>query len=74
MPMRISNLDYDSLKNRTLNTSTRTAISGTWCGSSSAVTVLDEMRGSALSLGLQTFALWRLGEEDGSLWNTWDKA
>jgi cellulose synthase/poly-beta-1,6-N-acetylglucosamine synthase-like glycosyltransferase/peptidoglycan/xylan/chitin deacetylase (PgdA/CDA1 family) len=24
-------------------------------------------------MGLQTFALWRLGEEDGSLWNIWDK-
>ncbi len=24
-------------------------------------------------LGLQTFALWRLGEEDSSLWNIWDQ-
>jgi hypothetical protein len=27
----------------------------------------------ARQLGLQTFALWRLGEEDNSLWNVWDK-
>ena len=37
-----------------------------------AVTLLDEMR-AARGLGLQTFALWRLGEEDSSLWNMWDK-
>jgi len=37
-----------------------------------AVTLLDEMRG-ARELGLQTFALWRLGEEDRSLWSIWDK-
>jgi len=36
------------------------------------VTVLNEMR-AARELGLQTFALWRLGEEDASLWNVWDK-
>ena len=36
------------------------------------VTVLNELR-AARSLGLQTFALWRLGEEDSSLWNVWDK-
>ncbi len=35
------------------------------------VTVLDEMR-AARQLGLQTFALWRLGEEDSSLWSIWD--
>ncbi|HEV2326392.1 MAG TPA: glycosyltransferase, partial [Terracidiphilus sp.] len=35
------------------------------------VTVLNEMR-AANQLGLQTFALWRLGEEDSSLWNVWD--
>jgi cellulose synthase/poly-beta-1,6-N-acetylglucosamine synthase-like glycosyltransferase/peptidoglycan/xylan/chitin deacetylase (PgdA/CDA1 family) len=28
---------------------------------------------AARGLGLQTFALWRLGSEDGSLWNVWDK-
>jgi peptidoglycan-N-acetylglucosamine deacetylase len=37
-----------------------------------AVTVLNEMR-AARELGLQTFALWRLGEEDRSLWNIWDR-
>ena len=37
-----------------------------------ATTVLDEMRG-ARALGIQTFALWRLGSEDSSLWNIWDK-
>jgi cellulose synthase/poly-beta-1,6-N-acetylglucosamine synthase-like glycosyltransferase/peptidoglycan/xylan/chitin deacetylase (PgdA/CDA1 family)/spore germination protein YaaH len=36
------------------------------------VTVLDELRAARL-LGLQTFALWRLGEEDDSLWSIWDK-
>jgi cellulose synthase/poly-beta-1,6-N-acetylglucosamine synthase-like glycosyltransferase/peptidoglycan/xylan/chitin deacetylase (PgdA/CDA1 family)/spore germination protein YaaH len=36
------------------------------------VTVLNELR-AARSLGLQTFALWRLGEEDSSLWSIWDK-
>ena len=36
------------------------------------VTVLNEMRG-ARQLGLQTFALWRLGEEDSSLWKIWDR-
>ncbi|HZY63839.1 MAG TPA: polysaccharide deacetylase family protein [Edaphobacter sp.] len=36
-----------------------------------AVTVLNEMR-AARALGLETFALWRLGSEDNSLWNIWD--
>jgi cellulose synthase/poly-beta-1,6-N-acetylglucosamine synthase-like glycosyltransferase/peptidoglycan/xylan/chitin deacetylase (PgdA/CDA1 family)/spore germination protein YaaH len=36
------------------------------------VTLLNEMR-AARALGLQTFALWRLGSEDSSLWNVWDK-
>ena len=36
------------------------------------VTLLNEMR-AARGLGLQTFALWRLGWEDSSLWNVWDK-
>ena len=36
------------------------------------VTLLNEMR-AARGLGLQTFALWRLGCEDGSMWNIWDK-
>jgi len=37
-----------------------------------SVTVLNELR-AARALGLQTFALWRLGQEDSSLWNIWDK-
>ena len=37
-----------------------------------AVSLLDEMR-AARQLGLQTFSLWRLGEEDSSLWNIWDR-
>ena len=36
------------------------------------VTVLNEMR-AARELGLQTFALWRLGSEDSSMWNVWDR-
>jgi cellulose synthase/poly-beta-1,6-N-acetylglucosamine synthase-like glycosyltransferase/peptidoglycan/xylan/chitin deacetylase (PgdA/CDA1 family)/spore germination protein YaaH len=36
------------------------------------VTMLNEMRG-ARQLGLSTFALWRLGMEDNSLWSIWDK-
>jgi cellulose synthase/poly-beta-1,6-N-acetylglucosamine synthase-like glycosyltransferase/peptidoglycan/xylan/chitin deacetylase (PgdA/CDA1 family)/spore germination protein YaaH len=37
-----------------------------------AVTVLNEMR-AVRELGLQTFALWRLGSEDSSLWKIWDR-
>jgi cellulose synthase/poly-beta-1,6-N-acetylglucosamine synthase-like glycosyltransferase/peptidoglycan/xylan/chitin deacetylase (PgdA/CDA1 family)/spore germination protein YaaH len=36
------------------------------------VTILNELR-AARALGLQTFALWRLGSEDRSMWNVWDK-
>jgi cellulose synthase/poly-beta-1,6-N-acetylglucosamine synthase-like glycosyltransferase/peptidoglycan/xylan/chitin deacetylase (PgdA/CDA1 family)/spore germination protein YaaH len=36
-----------------------------------AVTSLNEMR-AAQALGIQTFALWRLGSEDRSLWKIWD--
>ncbi len=36
-----------------------------------AVTALNEMRAAQL-LGIQTFALWRLGAEDRSLWRVWD--
>ncbi len=36
------------------------------------VTLLNEMR-AARELGLQTFALFRLGSEDSSVWNVWDK-
>ncbi|NUQ29901.1 MAG: glycosyltransferase [Acidobacteriaceae bacterium] len=37
-----------------------------------AVTVLNEMR-AARELGLQTYALWRLGTEDPSMWKIWDQ-
>ena len=37
-----------------------------------AVTALNQMR-AAHSLGIDTFALWRLGSEDRSLWAVWDK-
>ncbi len=37
-----------------------------------AVTVLNEMR-AARALGLQTYALWRLGSEDNSMWKVWDQ-
>ncbi len=36
-----------------------------------AVTALNEMR-AARQLGIRTFALWRLGSEDRSLWRIWD--
>jgi cellulose synthase/poly-beta-1,6-N-acetylglucosamine synthase-like glycosyltransferase/peptidoglycan/xylan/chitin deacetylase (PgdA/CDA1 family)/spore germination protein YaaH len=36
-----------------------------------AVTALNQMR-AVRSLGINTFALWRLGSEDGSLWSVWD--
>lgn len=36
-----------------------------------AVTALNQMR-AAQSLGIRTFALWRLGSEDRSLWRIWD--
>ena len=36
-----------------------------------AVTVLNQMR-AARALGIQTYALWRLGWEDNSLWKVWD--
>ena len=35
------------------------------------VTALNEMR-AARRLGIKTFALWRLGSEDRSLWKVWD--
>ncbi len=37
-----------------------------------AVTALNQMR-AAQQLGINTFALWRLGSEDRSLWNVWDQ-
>jgi cellulose synthase/poly-beta-1,6-N-acetylglucosamine synthase-like glycosyltransferase/peptidoglycan/xylan/chitin deacetylase (PgdA/CDA1 family)/spore germination protein YaaH len=36
-----------------------------------AVTALNQMR-AANSLGINTFALWRLGSEDRALWRVWD--
>ncbi len=36
-----------------------------------AITALNQMR-AARTLGINTFALWRLGSEDGSLWSVWD--
>ena len=36
-----------------------------------AVTALNHMR-AAQTLGIQTFALWRLGGEDRSIWRIWD--
>ncbi|HEV2276077.1 MAG TPA: glycosyl hydrolase family 18 protein, partial [Acidobacteriaceae bacterium] len=36
-----------------------------------SVTALNEMR-AARQMGLQAFALWRLGSEDPSLWSIWD--
>jgi len=36
-----------------------------------AVTALNQMR-AARSMGISTFALWRLGAEDRSLWKVWD--
>src|SRR5579863_1088862 len=36
-----------------------------------AVSALNHMR-AAQTLGIQTFALWRLGGEDRSLWKVWD--
>jgi peptidoglycan-N-acetylglucosamine deacetylase len=36
-----------------------------------AVTALNQMRAAQL-LGIKTFALWRLGSEDRSLWRVWD--
>jgi cellulose synthase/poly-beta-1,6-N-acetylglucosamine synthase-like glycosyltransferase/peptidoglycan/xylan/chitin deacetylase (PgdA/CDA1 family)/spore germination protein YaaH len=35
------------------------------------VTALNEMRASR-QMGIRTFALWRLGTEDGTLWSIWD--
>ena len=36
-----------------------------------AVTALNQMR-AARTAGIRTFALWRLGSEDRSLWKIWD--
>src|SRR5262249_18348329 len=37
-----------------------------------AVTTLNQMR-AGRNLGIGTFALWRLGSEDRSIWNIWDR-
>jgi cellulose synthase/poly-beta-1,6-N-acetylglucosamine synthase-like glycosyltransferase/peptidoglycan/xylan/chitin deacetylase (PgdA/CDA1 family)/spore germination protein YaaH len=37
-----------------------------------AVTAMNEMR-AARELGIQTFALWRLGSEDPTLWQIWNR-
>ncbi|MFB3917935.1 MAG: glycosyltransferase [Terriglobales bacterium] len=37
-----------------------------------AATALNEMR-AAQRLGINTFAMWRLGSEDRSLWSVWDQ-
>ena len=52
-------------------TTTTTRMSATRCGSD-AVTILNQMR-AARALGIETFALWRLGSEDNSLWKIWDR-
>ena len=36
------------------------------------VTAMNQMR-AARRLGIQTFALWRLGSEDRAMWQIWDK-
>jgi cellulose synthase/poly-beta-1,6-N-acetylglucosamine synthase-like glycosyltransferase/peptidoglycan/xylan/chitin deacetylase (PgdA/CDA1 family)/spore germination protein YaaH len=36
-----------------------------------AVTILNQMR-AARALGIQTYALWKLGWEDNSMWKIWD--
>ncbi|HEX4022853.1 MAG TPA: glycosyltransferase [Acidobacteriaceae bacterium] len=36
------------------------------------VTAVNQMR-AARDLGIETFALWRLGSEDRSMWKIWDK-
>jgi len=36
-----------------------------------AVTILNQMR-AARTVGIQTYALWKLGSEDNSMWKIWD--
>jgi cellulose synthase/poly-beta-1,6-N-acetylglucosamine synthase-like glycosyltransferase/spore germination protein YaaH/peptidoglycan/xylan/chitin deacetylase (PgdA/CDA1 family) len=36
------------------------------------VTIQNQMR-AARALGIESFSLWRLGQEDNSLWKIWDK-
>ncbi|MEO6806235.1 MAG: polysaccharide deacetylase family protein [Edaphobacter sp.] len=37
-----------------------------------AVTILNQMR-AARTVGIQTYALWKLGSEDNSMWKIWDR-
>jgi cellulose synthase/poly-beta-1,6-N-acetylglucosamine synthase-like glycosyltransferase/peptidoglycan/xylan/chitin deacetylase (PgdA/CDA1 family)/spore germination protein YaaH len=37
-----------------------------------AVTMLNQMR-AARTVGIQTYALWKLGSEDNSMWKIWDR-
>ena len=36
------------------------------------VTLLNQLR-AARGIGIRTFALWKLGSEDRTMWNVWDK-
>jgi cellulose synthase/poly-beta-1,6-N-acetylglucosamine synthase-like glycosyltransferase/peptidoglycan/xylan/chitin deacetylase (PgdA/CDA1 family)/spore germination protein YaaH len=61
--------DYDSLNSHFSYMDERNLRHDVWY--LDAVTALNEMR-AARSLGIKTFALWRLGSEDRSLWKVWD--
>src|SRR6267143_5061205 len=61
--------DYDSLNSHFSYMDERNLRHDVWY--LDGVTALNEMR-AARSLGIKTFALWRLGSEDRSLWKVWD--
>ncbi len=61
--------DYDSLNSHFSYMDERNLRHDVWY--LDGVTALNEMR-SARSLGIKTFALWRLGSEDRSMWKIWD--
>jgi len=61
--------DYDSLNSHFSYMDERNLRHDVWY--LDAVAALNEMR-AARSLGIKTFALWRLGSEDRSLWKIWD--
>jgi len=61
--------DYDSLNSHFSYMDERNLRHDVWY--LDGVTTLNEMR-AARSLGIKTFALWRLGSEDRSLWKIWD--
>ncbi|MDP9268759.1 MAG: glycosyltransferase [Acidobacteriota bacterium] len=63
-------LDGDTLNSRYAYLDERNVKHDVWF--LDAVTALDQMRGAG-RLGISTFALWRLGAEDRSLWSVWDK-